>query len=161
MITDKELERRERRVQRILTLEELLRLNKRIDEFSEGRYPSGSQLEVSLDSTALTSILRLIMEEALRQRDYRQGGEPKEIRRLLRESQEKLSYLQMLPAEIAAIISQSYVELGDGASLSDDEALQFIREMLLGYDERLIDRQRKRGVALVHAWRRKEKGNVH
>ena len=39
MITDEELKRRERRIRRVLTLEELIRLNRRVDEFSEGRYP--------------------------------------------------------------------------------------------------------------------------
>ena len=53
MTTDKELERRERRIRRLLTLEELIRLNRRVDEFSEGRFPPESKLEVGLERAAL------------------------------------------------------------------------------------------------------------
>jgi hypothetical protein len=161
MTTDKELERRERRLRRLLTLEELIRLNRRVDEFSEGRHPPGDQLEVGFDTDALGRILRLVMEDLLRQRDYRQHGRPEEIRRLLRESQENVRQLQALPAELAAIVSQTYAELGEGSQLTDDEALHLIRERLLDYDGRLIDGQRARGVALVRAWRRREKPNVY
>jgi hypothetical protein len=154
MTTDKELARRERRVQRLLTLEELLRLNRRVDEFGEGQYPPGAQLEVGFDTDALGRILRLLMTDLLRQRGYQRHGKPEEIRHLLRESQAQVRRLEALPAEIAAIVSQTYAELGEGAMLSDDEALGLIRERLLDADERLIDRQRARGVALVRAWRR-------
>jgi hypothetical protein len=161
MTTDEELKRRERRIQRALTLEELIRLSRRVDEFSEGRYPPAPQLEISLDPTALTGILRLVMRDARRQSDNRQYGRPEELRRLLDESEEDVRRLEEFPAEIAAIVSQTYVELGDGAPLTDDEALHLIREKLLEYDEHLIDGQRRRGVALVRSWRRKEKNDVY
>ena len=101
------------------------------------------------------------MRDALRDRDNRQYGRPEELRRLLDESKEDVRQLEEFPAEIAAIVSQTYVELGDGAPLTDDEALYLIREKLLEYDEHLIDRQRRRGVALVRSLRRKEKSDVN
>lgn len=155
MTTDKELQRRERRVRRLLTLEELIRLNRRVDEFSDGQYPPGAQLEIGFDTDALNSILRLVMADVLRQRAYRRQGKPEQLRRLLREAKAQVRQLEALPAAIAAIISQTYAELGDGAPLTDDEALHLIRECLLDYDEQLIDGQRARGVALVRAWHRK------
>lgn len=45
---------------------------------------------------------------------------------------------------IAAVICQTYAELGDVAPLADDEALVLIREMLLKYDPRILDRNRFR-----------------
>lgn len=161
MTTDQDLKRREWRIRRVLTLEELIRLNRRVDEFSEGRYPPAPQLEISLDPKALTGILRLVMRDALRQRDYRQYGKPEELRKLLNESEEHIQLLEALPLEIAAIISQTYAELGDGAPLTDDEALHLIREKLLEYDEHLIDGQRRRGVALVRSLRRKDKSDAN
>jgi hypothetical protein len=161
MITDEELKRRERRIRRVLTLEELIRLNRRVDEFSEGRYPPAPQLDINLDPKALTGVLRLVMRDALRQNEYQQYGRPEELRRLLDESKEDIQQLEEFPSEIAAIVSQTYAELGDGAPLTDDEALYLIREKLLEYDEHLIDGQRRRGVALVRSLRRKEKSDVN
>lgn len=161
MITDEELKRRERRIRRVLTLEELIRLNQRVDEFSEDRYPPVPQLDISLDPTALTGILRLVMRDALRERDNRQYRRPEELRSLLDESKEDVRQLEAFPGEIAAIVSQTYGELGDGAPLTDDGALYLIREKLLEYDEHLINGQRRRGVALVRSLRRKEKIDVN
>jgi hypothetical protein len=45
---------------------------------------------------------------------------------------------------IAAIISNTYVELGDVAPLADDEALEMIRNLLLNFDSGIIDRNRFR-----------------
>ncbi len=118
-------------------------------------------MEVGLEPAALGRVLQLMMEDALRQRDYRRRGKPEDLRRLLRESQENVRKLRELPAKIAAIVSQTYVELGEGAPLTDDEALHLIRERLLDCDERIIDGQRAHGVALVRAWRRREKRDVH
>src|SRR4051812_19521483 len=43
---------------------------------------------------------------------------------------------------IAAVVAQTYAELGDAAGLADDEALELIREMLLDFDAEIIDRNR-------------------
>jgi hypothetical protein len=161
MTTDEDLKRREWRIRRVLTLEELIRLNRRVDEFSEGRYPPAPQLDINLDPNALTGVLRLVMRDALRQNEYQQYGRPEELSKLLDESEENIQLLEAFPSEIAAIISQTYAELGDGAPLTDDEALYLIREKLLEYDEHLIDGQRRRGVALVRSLRRKDKSDAN
>jgi hypothetical protein len=44
--------------------------------------------------------------------------------------------------QIAAIISRTYVELGDGAPFADDEALLMIRDLLLGIEGTIISRNR-------------------
>src|SRR4051812_10835227 len=41
---------------------------------------------------------------------------------------------------VAAIISRTYVELGDGADFADDEALLMIRDLLLNLDATIIKR---------------------
>jgi len=161
MTTDEDLKRREWRIRRVLTLEELIRLNRRVDEFSEGRYPPAPQLDINLDPKALTGVLRLVMRDALRQNEYQQYGRPEELSKLLDESEENIQLLEAFPSEIAAIISQTYAELGDGAPLTDDEALYLIREKLLEYDEHLIDGQRRRGVALIRSLRRKDKSDAN
>jgi hypothetical protein len=79
MTTDEELRRREWRIRRVLTLEELIRLNRRVDEFSEGRRPPAPQLDIRLDPKALIGVLRLVMRDALRQSDYQQYGRPEEL----------------------------------------------------------------------------------
>ena|ERR1044072_10009478 len=45
---------------------------------------------------------------------------------------------------IAAVISQTYAELGDVAPLADDEALQIIRDLLRDFDSGIISRNRQR-----------------
>ena len=161
MTTDEDLKRREWRIRRALTLEELIRLNRRVDEFSEGRYPPAPQLDINLDPKALTGVLRLVMRDALRKNEYQQYGRPEELKKLLDESEEDIQRLEEFPSEIAAIVSQTYAELGDGAPLTDDEALYLIREKLLEYDEHLIDGQRRRGVALVRSLRRKDRSDAN
>jgi hypothetical protein len=49
-----------------------------------------------------------------------------------------------LADRIAAVVAQTYAELGDAAGLADDEALELIRELLLGFDAEIIDRNRFR-----------------
>ena len=44
---------------------------------------------------------------------------------------------------IAAVISKTYAECGDGAKLADDTALMIIRDILLELDERIIKRNKK------------------
>ncbi|MBO0862091.1 MAG: hypothetical protein J2P21_27075 [Chloracidobacterium sp.] len=84
-----------------------------------------------------------------------------ELSRLLDESEEAIQLLEAFPLEVAAIISQTYAELRDGAPLANDEALYLIREKLLEFDKHLIDGQRRRGVALVRSLRRKKKSDVN
>ncbi len=47
-----------------------------------------------------------------------------------------------LANQIAAIISRTYVELGDGAEFADDEALLLIRDVLLAFDDTIMHRNR-------------------
>jgi hypothetical protein len=78
------------------------------------------------------------MRDALWQNEYQQYGRPEELKKLLEESEEDIQRLEEFPSEIAAIVSQTYAELGDGAPLTDDEALYLIREKLLEYDGHLL-----------------------
>ena len=71
----------------MLTLEELIRLNQRVDEFSEGKCKPVQQLDINLDPKGLAGVLRLVMRDALRQSEYQQYGRPEELRRLLDESE--------------------------------------------------------------------------
>lgn len=45
---------------------------------------------------------------------------------------------------IAAVISQTYAELGDVAPLADDEALKIIRDLLRDFDSWIISRNSQR-----------------
>lgn len=47
-----------------------------------------------------------------------------------------------LPDRIAAIIGKTYAEMGDAATVADDEALMRIRDQLLELDETLIARNK-------------------
>jgi len=49
-----------------------------------------------------------------------------------------------LSDRIAAVLAQTYAELGDASNLADDEALEMIRDLLLGFDPDIIDRNRFR-----------------
>jgi hypothetical protein len=146
-----ELEKRERRINRLLTLERLIRLNQFVGELDEDRFPAGKQSEIGLDCTALGRVLHLVMEDLLRKQRPGRVSMPEEIRKLIRQTQEKAQRLESLVRQIAAVVSQTYAELGDGAPLADDEALSLIRECLLNDDEQLIDRQRARGASMVRA----------
>jgi len=150
LMSASELERRERRIQRLLKLEELISLSQRVDEFGEGHYPPGKQTLLALDPTALGEVLRLVLLNQLR-RSSRQVEAPQELKQQLREAREREWQLRTLVVQMAAILSQTYVELGDGAPLSDDAALGLMRELLLNMDEQFIEKQRSRGVALVRA----------
>ena len=52
---------------------------------------------------------------------------------------------QVILERMAAIIGLTYAELGDGAPLTDDEALDMIRDLLLDYDNQIITRNYERG----------------
>lgn len=49
-----------------------------------------------------------------------------------------------LSDRIAAVVGQTYAELGDAGTLADDEAIEMIRDLLLGFDSEVIDRNRFR-----------------
>lgn len=46
--------------------------------------------------------------------------------------------------QIAAVIGRTYADLGEGAMLADDQALEMIRGMLLDYQPEIIERNRGR-----------------
>jgi hypothetical protein len=56
---------------------------------------------------------------------------------------------QIILEQMAAIIGLTYAELGDGAPLTDDEALDMIRDLLLDYDDHIITRNYERGYGEV------------
>lgn len=64
-----------------------------------------------------------------------------ELDHLAREYARDNKYLKVCN-RVAVIISRTYIELGDGASFSDDEALLMIRDLLLGVDDTIINRNR-------------------
>jgi hypothetical protein len=45
---------------------------------------------------------------------------------------------------VAVVISRTYAELGDAATIADDVALMLIRDMLLDLDEEIIKRNRRK-----------------
>lgn len=53
------------------------------------------------------------------------------------------------PDKVAAIVSKTYAECGDGATLSDDIALIKIRDLLLDLDEGIIDRNKRKKKKLL------------
>jgi hypothetical protein len=55
---------------------------------------------------------------------------------------------------IAIVVSKTYSELGDVAELADDVAVQLIRDLLLDYDPKLIDRNRFRKIKRIKLRRR-------
>jgi hypothetical protein len=56
---------------------------------------------------------------------------------------------QAILERMAAVIGLTYAELGDGTPLTDDEALDIIRDLLLDYDDQIITRNYERGYAEI------------
>jgi len=52
--------------------------------------------------------------------------------------------LARLPDRIAAIVGKTYAEEGDAATLSDDEAIMMIRDLLAELDDTLIERNKRK-----------------
>jgi hypothetical protein len=50
---------------------------------------------------------------------------------------------------MASVVGLTYAELGDGAPLTDDEALDIIRDLLLDYDDQIITRNYERGYSEI------------
>ncbi|HYX72151.1 MAG TPA: hypothetical protein VE732_05220 [Nitrososphaera sp.] len=49
-----------------------------------------------------------------------------------------------LPDRIAAVIGKTYAEMGDAATVADDEGLMMIRDLLLEIDDTLIERNKRK-----------------
>ena len=52
--------------------------------------------------------------------------------------------LRKLPERVASIVGKTFAELGDAASLSDDQAVGMIRDLLLELDEQIIEQNRNK-----------------
>jgi hypothetical protein len=52
-----------------------------------------------------------------------------------------------LPERVAAIVGKTYAEMGDAATLADDEAVMMIRDLLLELDDTLIKRNKHKRLA--------------
>jgi hypothetical protein len=154
--TMRELDFRQRKLNRVLGLEGLIELNARIEDERQGVFTSEHRRQVRLDADAYGGIFRLLLMNAIDRRDYSRGRVPLRYRRLI-EASDIDSELYRLMVHIAAVVSQTYADLGDGAPIADDDALSLIREALLGYDETLINRQRGQGaqIAIALSERRK------
>jgi hypothetical protein len=57
--------------------------------------------------------------------------------------------LNHLIERIAVVIGQTYADLGEGAMLADDQALEMIRDLLLDYQPEIIERNRGRRLPRV------------
>jgi len=54
--------------------------------------------------------------------------------------------------QIAAVVANTYAELGDVAEVADDAALRMIRILLLEYDQNIMDRNRFRKINWAKLW---------
>jgi hypothetical protein len=96
---------------------------------------------ISSDSPALSAYRELILEvfRLLLDRQPVKGR----IKLIL--TPEQTTTLEgKLYDHIAAVVSRTYAELGDVAVLADDEAVRRIRELLLEFDPKVMDRNRFR-----------------
>lgn len=55
-----------------------------------------------------------------------------------------------LPDRIAAIIGKTYAEMGDAATLADDEALMMVRDLLIELDNTSIERNKGKRLSRLH-----------
>jgi hypothetical protein len=155
--------RNEEAFTRLLTLDELLSLNQKVNELIEGRLPRPKEPTPLLAPEAMKMILPLIYEQ-IRLRAYpelKKGRmqlqlSEQQMASFLKEvaqADEKLELVetrrQIILEQMAAIIGLTYAELGDGAPLTDDEALDMIRDLLLDYDDHIITRNYERGYGEV------------
>jgi hypothetical protein len=151
--------RNEEAFTRLLKLDELLSLNQQINELIEGRLPRPKEPTPLLAPEAMKMILPLIYEQ-VRLRAYpglkkgrlelkltgRQlGAFLMEVARAEESLRLEETRQQVILERMAAVIGLTYAELGDGAPLTDDEALDMIRDLLLDYDDQIITRNYERG----------------
>jgi hypothetical protein len=154
LLPEDELRRRERRVRRLLTLEQLLQLNQRVGELAaQGFAPAPQTLQI--EERALCELLRLLWGNLLLRPVRQRQQQARDDEALLEQTEELAQMRQRLLRRIAAILSQTWVELGEGATLTDDEGLSLIRDVLLDYEVDCIERQREQGRALAQAYQRK------
>jgi hypothetical protein len=155
--------RNEEAFTRLLKLDELLSLNQKVNELIEGRLPRPKEPTPLLAPEAMKMILPLIYEQ-VRLRAY---PELKKGRMELQLSEQQMEAFltevaqaderlelvetrrQIILERMAAIVGLTYAELGDGAPLTDDEALDMIRDLLLDYDDQIITRNYERGYGEV------------
>jgi hypothetical protein len=103
------------------------------------------QAEASLnsDSPALGAQRELILEVFRRLLDQRHVKN----RLRLDLTPEQTTLLEgKLHDQIAAVIAHRYTEIGDAATLADDEGLTMIRDLLLRHDQEIINRNRFRRI---------------
>ena len=95
------------------------------------------------DSPALGAQRELILEVFRRLLDQRQVNN----RLKLQLTPEQTTLLEgKLHDQIAAVVAHTYIELGDAATLADDDGLAMIRDLLLRHDPEIINRNRFRRI---------------
>jgi hypothetical protein len=157
---------RQERLEQLLDLEELVRLNQRLTECAEGRFPRPQGPEL-LEPRAVAGLLRLVYDRVNLRSCLQQDAGRMELRltneqveKLFREALQADERLKLILERMAAVIGLTYAELGDGAPLADDEALDLIRGLLLDYDEQIITRSYQRGHQEIIKKRAGER-NIH
>jgi hypothetical protein len=162
--------RNEEAFTRLLKLDELLSLNQQINELIAGRLPRPKEPTPLLTPEAMKMILPLVYEQ-MRLRAYPEFKRRRvelqvteqQLEAFLKEvvqadersrlEEEKQRLREEMPPVIldrmAAVVGLTYAELGDGAPLTDDEALDIIRDLLLDYDDQIITRNYERGYSEI------------
>lgn len=79
--------------------------------------------------------------EFLRARAQRRIEKGKEVKWMPEEYAVKVA---KLPDRIAAIVGKTFAEMGDAATIADDEGLMKIRDLLLELDDTLIERNKNK-----------------
>lgn len=105
-----------------------------------------SQLDLSIEEEAYTRPLNLpdaeflhaLAQNLFERKDQQRGRFSPEA-----------EALRKTIDDVAAVISRTYAERGDYSSLSDDEALILIREVLLRYNPTIINRNKKKRLPRV------------
>ena len=72
------------------------------------------------------------------------------MRRSVESGDELLDY-------VAAVVSQTYVAMGDDAPIADDQALSMIRDRIEEFSPHIIDRNRTEGKKLAKVAKRLER----
>lgn len=143
---------RGQRLQQWLQWEELRLLNQRLESVIAGRYERHAEPTFPFTPDVPAHLLSLVYRDVCGRRRPRQTeGEivinlkENQVRELLRQLRSSDEELWCLLDDLAALLGLTYAELGDGALLADDEALERIRERLLDYDEDIVTRNYRRG----------------
>lgn len=151
--------RNEEAFTRLLKLDELLSLNQKVNELIERRLPRPKESTMLLAPDAMKMILPMIYEHvrlrafpALKRGRLELKVSVQQLEAFLMEAAQADERLrveetkqEVVLERMAAIIGLTYAELGDGAPLTDDEALDMIRDLLLDYDDQIITRNYERG----------------